>query len=79
MAEANHPLRPYFDQLNDYHGKLISCAELSAHLLDHAIDISNDEWHRSGCFLMRDMLTEMAKALPFPSLDLQNIEVQVQP
>lgn len=78
MAETNHPLRAYFDQLNEYHCKLVCCAELTAHLLDIAVDGSGDEWHKSGCFLMRDQLKEMAEALPFPSLELQNIEGEVK-
>lgn len=77
MAESNHPLRSYFDQLNDYHCKLVCCAELTAHLLDIAVDGSGEEWHKSACFLMRDQLKEMAVALPFPALELQNIAVEV--
>ena len=75
MAEKNHPLRPYFDQLNAYHCKLSSCAQLTAYLMDHAQDEADEEWHQAGCWLMRDMLTELAENLPFPPLDLQNIVV----
>lgn len=77
MAVANHPLRPYFDQLNEYHCKLTSCAQLTAFLIDCAQDKAGEEWHQAGCCLMRDMLSDLAENLPFPSLELQNIEGEV--
>ena len=71
MADKHHPLQGYFRQLNDYHCKLSSCAELTAYLIDCAGENSQEEWHIAGCFLMRDMLRDLSQNLPFPSLDLQ--------
>lgn len=77
MADQHHPLRPYFDQLNEYHCKLASCAQLTAFLIDCAAEKSDEEWHQAGCWLMRDMLSNLAENLPFPALELQNIAVEV--
>jgi hypothetical protein len=56
----------YLRTLNEYHVELASVAALSAYLLDVSIDLDGDEWHKSGCFLMRNRLVEIAENLPFP-------------
>ena len=67
MADSNYHSHSYVRLLNDYQTKLTSCASLSSHLLDLHIDVAVDEWERSACFLMRDLLNEISEGLPFPS------------
>lgn len=66
MAVKHNAFADYNRQLNDYHCKLCCCAELSAFLLDCADEKGAENWHKSGAFLMRDMLKEIAEGLPFP-------------
>lgn len=62
-------LKAFDRALNDYHNELTNAACLSAHLLDLGIDNSSQpEWYRSACQMMRDRLTELAEALPFPGM-----------
>lgn len=56
----------FIRRLNDYHIELLSMTRLVAHLLDVAIDLPGEEWHKSGCHLMKTQLVEKAEQLPFP-------------
>lgn len=59
-------LKGYDRVLNDYHGKLLDVAYLSAHLLEESIDTAKTEWQKSACNLMAELLVELAEGLPFP-------------
>lgn len=63
-------LKAYRDSLDEYHGKLLDCCHLAAHLLDLVIDMDVPEWQRSGCHLMREQLVDLAENLPFPLLEV---------
>ena len=66
MAGNNYHAETYLRQLNDYHTKLLSCSQLTAHLLDLRIDSEAEEWQSAGCWMMREMLLYLAENLPFP-------------
>jgi len=78
MAVLSYHSHPYINQLNEYHAQLLSMASLVSHLLDRADDDSQEEWHKAGCWLMRDQLRDLAEKLPFPPLDSLIIDVQVE-
>lgn len=78
MAVLSYHSHPYIDQLNEYHAQLLSMADLVAHLLDRADDDSQEEWHKAGCWLMRDQIVSLAQGLPFPALDALVLDVQVE-
>lgn len=78
MAGLNYHSHPYVESLNAYHAQLLSMADLVAHLLERADDDSQQDWHRAGCWLMRDQLVVLAKNLPFPALDALVLDDEVR-
>jgi len=56
----------YLRRLDDFHTELLSCAHLTAHLLNGLIDTNREEWESSGAWLMKNKLVELAQNLPFP-------------
>lgn len=79
MAGKDYLSHSYIRRLDDYHSKLVSCARLSAHLMDVSDHKSHEVWHQDACWLMRDMLVELAESLPFPPEDFMKLEAEVQP
>lgn len=78
MAGLNYHAHPYIRQLNDYHAQLLSCSQLSAHLLDEQVDSNVEEWQKAGCWLMRDMLLHLAENLPFPPEEAMKLDAEVE-